>query len=143
MGVFFIWLDSVISIVSRLLIRFCGSWAGIKDFYVLRVFLGSVSVSSYLFSVSINEILDLCLLDSFFQGYLSFGVSSGLSLLSNFWGGGLLGLVVIVWILGICSSLGWVLFFFWVFSYVGLGLDVFLWIWFSMGLGYQVSQAFS
>ena len=32
----------------------------------------------------INEILDLCLLDSFFQGDLFLGVSSGLSLPSNF-----------------------------------------------------------
>ena len=56
-----------------------------------------------LFSVSINEIIYLCLLDSFFQGNLSF--SSGLSFLSNYFGGELLGLVMIVWMLGVCFCL--------------------------------------
>ena len=42
---------------------------------------------SNLFSVSISEICGLCLLDSFFQGDLFLGVSGGLSVLSNFFGG--------------------------------------------------------
>ena len=43
---------------------------------------------SFQFSASINKVLDLCLLDFLFQGDLSFGVSNGLSLLSDiFWGG--------------------------------------------------------
>ena len=72
---FFISQDSVIFMVSRLfnlillrLFRYLGflcfeglSWA-------------SVPISLNLFSVSINEILDLCLLDSFFQGDFSFRV---------------------------------------------------------------------
>ena len=37
----------------------------------------SVSISSNLFSVSVSKILYLCLLDSLFQGNLSFGVSYG------------------------------------------------------------------
>ena len=47
----------------------------------------SVSINSNLFSVSISEICGLCLLDSFFQGDLFLGISSGLSMLSNFVGG--------------------------------------------------------
>ena len=48
-------------------------------------------------------------------GYLSFRVSSGLSMLPNFFGRRLLGLVVIVWILGVYCCLGWVFFFFFFF----------------------------
>ena len=50
----------------------------------------SVSISLNLFSVSINEILDLCLLDSFFQGDFYFGVSSRFSVIFNCLGGGII-----------------------------------------------------
>ena len=77
----------------------------------------SVSISSNLFSVSISEICVICLLDSFFQGDLFLGISSGLSVLSNFFGGRLLGFVVMGGMPGACFCL----FYFWgVFSYVAV-----------------------
>ena len=62
----------------------------------------SVSISSNLFSVSISDIYGLCLLDSFFQGDLFWGVSSGLSVLSNVFSGRLLGFVVMREMPGVC-----------------------------------------
>ena len=111
------WLDSAISIVSRLfdliLLRLL-EYLGFLSFEGLSWL--SISISSNLFSVLIIEICDLYLLNSFFQGDLFFGVSGRLLLLSNFFGGGLLGFVVIVGMLGICWCLGWV--------FVGLGIQL-------------------
>ena len=106
----------------------------------------AISTSLNLFSVSINKILNLCLLESLFQRDLSFKVSSGLSLLFNFvfirlgnhsmdaWG------FVVVWVVFL-FGLGWV--GGGVFSFVSLRLGFFLWIGFNEGFCCQVGQAFS
>ena len=70
---FFIWLDSGISKVSRFfnlilkLLEYLG-------FLFWRAFL---SLCFHQFKFSISEICGLCLLDSFFQGNLFWGVSGG------------------------------------------------------------------
>ena len=90
----FIWLVSEISKVSRLfdlILRLLG-YLGFLCFGGLPWL--SVSMSSNLFLVSISESCGLCLLVSFFQGDLFWGVSGGLSVLSNFFGGRLLGFIV-------------------------------------------------
>ena len=115
---FFIWLDSEISNVSRLfdlILR-------LLEYLRFLCFEGfswhSVSICSNLFSVFISEICGLCLLDSFFQGDLFLGVSGGFSVLSNFFGGRLLGFVVMGGIPRACClicfffHLGFVLFFY-------------------------------
>ena len=83
---FFIWLESEISKVSRLFNLILRLW----EYLGFLCFGGlpwlSVSISSNLFSVSISESCGLCLLVFFFQGDLFLGVSSGLSVLSNFFG---------------------------------------------------------
>ena len=112
---FFIWLDSVISIVSRLfdLILRLLEYLGFLHFEGLSLL--SVSISSNLCSISISEIFGLCLLDSFFQGNLFLGVSSGLSVLSNFFSGKLLDFLVMRGMPGVCCCFSWVFFglFFW------------------------------
>ena len=109
---FFIWLNSIISIVSRLfdLILRLLVYLGFLCFEGLSWL--PVSISSNLFSVSISEICGLCLLDFFFQRNLFWGASSGFSVLSNFFGGRLLGFVMMGGMLGVCCSLGWVFGFF-------------------------------
>ena len=74
----------MISIVSRffnLILRLLG--------YLGFCFEGlswlSVSISSNLFSVSISEICGLCLLDSFFQGDLFWGLAVGFQCCPIFW----------------------------------------------------------
>ena len=63
-------------------------------------------MSSNLFSVSISESCGICLLVSFFQGDIFLGVSGGLSVLSNVFGGRLLGFVVMGGMPGACCCLG-------------------------------------
>ena len=88
---FFIWLDSDISIVSRLFNLILRLLGYLRFLCFEGVSWLSVSISSYLFSVSVSEIYGLYLLDSFFQGDLFLGVSSGLSVLFNIFGRRLLG----------------------------------------------------
>ena len=110
--VFFIWLDPAISMVSKLF-----------DLILLRVFRiflfqggfhSSVSISLNLLSISINAILDLCLLDSFFQGDLFLGLAVDFHCYPIFLVGDSWGMVVIVGMLEVCC-LGWVFiwFIFW------------------------------
>ena len=117
---FSICLDLVISIVSKpfdlILLGFFG-YLGFLGF----VGFSLISLSISLFSVSISEILNQYLLDSLFQGDLSSTISSGFSLLSDFFVRCLLDLVVVVWMLGVCCCLGCLcLVCFWVFRFVNL-----------------------
>ena len=83
--IFFIWIDSAFPMVVRLFDLILLRLFGYLEFFCFEELSWLyVSISSTLFSVSINEILDLCLLDSFFQGDLSFGVSGRFLLLCNF-----------------------------------------------------------
>ena len=128
---FFIWLDLAISIVSRLFNLILLKLFGYLGFLCFEG-LSYLSISSKLFLVSISEICDLCLLDSFF--FLR-GV-----LLVGFFYVFLVGIVRF----GNDSRDAWSLIFglsfFGVggFSFVDLKLEVFLWMWFSMEPGYQV-----
>ena len=73
---------------------------------VLKSFLGSLFPSVQIYFQFLLVRFLVCLLDIFFQGDLFLGVSSGISVLSNFFGQRLLGFVVMGGMPGACCCLG-------------------------------------